>query len=40
MLIKKREIEKLSADIRKIIDGQNIDIRDNREGVWKILKKR
>lgn len=38
MLIKKSEIEKLSANIRRIIDGEDIDIRDNREGVWKILK--
>lgn len=38
MLIKKREIAKLSADIRKTIDGQKIDFRDNREGVWGILK--
>jgi signal transduction histidine kinase len=38
VLIRKREIENLSADIRKIIDGQNIDLRDNREGVWSILK--
>lgn len=38
MLIKKSEIIKLSGDIRKIIDGQNIDIRDNREGAWGILK--
>ena len=38
MLIKKSEIKKLSADIRRIIDGQNIDLRDNREGVLKILK--
>ncbi|MCL2019738.1 MAG: HAMP domain-containing histidine kinase [Oscillospiraceae bacterium] len=38
MLIKKSEIIKLSADIRKIIDGQSVDLRDNSEGVWKILK--
>lgn len=38
MLIKKSKIKKLSVDIRKIIDGQSIDLRDNREGVWGILK--
>lgn len=38
MLIRKREIKKLSDDIRKIIDGQTVDFRDNREGVWGILK--
>jgi len=38
VLIRKSEIKKLSCDIRKIIDGQNIDLRDNREGVWGILK--
>lgn len=38
VLIKKSEIKNLSDDIRKIIDGQTIDLRDNREGVWGILK--
>lgn len=38
MLIKKSEIERLSADIRRIIDGQEVDFRENREGVWGILK--
>ena len=38
MLIRQNEIKKLSDDIRKIIDGQNIDLRDNREGMWSILK--
>ena len=38
MLIKKSEIKRLSADIRRIIDGQTVDLRDNREGVWEILK--
>ena len=38
MLIRKREIVKLSGDIRRIIDGQDVDLRDNREGVWCILK--
>lgn len=38
MLIKKSEIARLSSDIRKIIDGKSIDIRENREGVWCTLK--
>jgi signal transduction histidine kinase len=38
VLIRKSEIERLSVDIRKLIDGQAVDIRDNSEGVWKILK--
>jgi signal transduction histidine kinase len=37
--IKKSDISKLSADIRRIIDGQAADLRDNREGVFSILKK-
>lgn len=37
-LIKKSEITKLSDDIRKIIDGQESRIRDNKEGVWGALK--
>jgi len=36
--IRESDIIKLSDDIRKIIDGQDIDLRDNREGVWGILK--
>ena len=38
MWIDKREIEELSRNIRKIIDGQEIDLRVSREGVWNILK--
>lgn len=38
MLIKKKEITQLSSDIRKMVDGQTLDIRDNREGVWCTLK--
>jgi len=38
VLVRKKEVTKLSEDIRKIIDGQNIDLRDNREGPWSILK--
>lgn len=38
MLIKKREIIALSDDIRKAIDGKEVDFRDNREGPWSVLK--
>ena len=38
MLIRKKDVKKLSEDVRKIIDGQEIDLRDNREGPWSVLK--
>jgi signal transduction histidine kinase len=38
VLIDKREVKALSDNIRRIIDGQTVDLRDNREGVWGILK--
>ena len=38
MLIKKSEIQRLSDDIRKIIDGQNIDLRDNKQNIFSMLK--
>lgn len=38
MLIKKSEITELSKDIRRAIDGKEIELRDNREGPWSILK--
>lgn len=38
MLIKKSEITELSDNIRSAIDGKNIDLRDNREGAWSMLK--
>ncbi|MDR1329567.1 MAG: HAMP domain-containing histidine kinase [Oscillospiraceae bacterium] len=38
MLINKREITDLSAGIRRMIDGQAAELRDNREGVFSILK--
>ncbi|MCL2217322.1 MAG: HAMP domain-containing histidine kinase [Defluviitaleaceae bacterium] len=38
MIIRRKEIEQLSADIRRIIDGQAVDIRDNLEGRLSILK--
>jgi signal transduction histidine kinase len=36
--ISKRGIKQLSAGIRKIIDGRDVDLRDNREGVFSVLK--
>jgi len=38
MFIKRGEIERLSADVRRIIDGQKVDLRDNVEGRLSILK--
>lgn len=38
MFLKKSEIMQLSSDVRKIIDGKAVDIRDNQEGVWYTLK--
>ncbi|MDR0958714.1 MAG: HAMP domain-containing histidine kinase [Clostridiales bacterium] len=38
MIIPKKEVVQLSENIRKIIDGHNIDLRDNREGKLSILK--
>lgn len=38
MLIKKSEITELSEDIRSAIDGKKIELRDNREGLWSILR--
>lgn len=38
MWIKKSEIKDLSTDIRKIIDGYDVDFRDNKEGPLSILK--
>jgi len=36
--INKHEMKELSKDIRKIIDGQDIDLRVNDEGTWNILR--
>jgi signal transduction histidine kinase len=36
--IKKSDVKNLSGDIRRIIDGQAIDLRDNKEGEWGMLK--
>jgi signal transduction histidine kinase len=38
VLIRKSEIKNLSDNIRRIIDGQAVDLRDNREGVCSILR--
>ncbi|MCL2571777.1 MAG: HAMP domain-containing histidine kinase [Defluviitaleaceae bacterium] len=38
MIISRKEIESLSKDIRRIIDGQEVDLRDNLEGRLSILK--
>ncbi|MCL2665215.1 MAG: HAMP domain-containing histidine kinase [Defluviitaleaceae bacterium] len=38
MPVSKKEIRKFSVEIRKIIDGQEVDLRDNREGDWSALK--
>ena len=38
MLIRKSKIKQLSDDIRRIIDGQNIDLRDNHPDVFSMLK--
>lgn len=38
MWINKSEILQLSEQIRKAIDGQEVDIRDNKEGAFSILK--
>jgi len=38
MIVKRSEIDRLSADIRRIIDGQALDLRDNLEGRLSILK--
>lgn len=38
MLIKKGELLSLSENVRKAIDGQEVDFRDNREGALSILK--
>lgn len=38
MWIKKKEIEQLSEFVRGYISGEELDIRDNREGAFHILK--
>ena len=38
MWIRKSDIEKLSADVKRLIAGEEVEIRDNREGSLRILK--
>lgn len=38
MWIKKKEVEELAEIVKGYIDGSHVDIRDNREGSWSILK--
>ena len=38
MPVRNKEIKELSENIRKIIDGKDADIRDNKEGCFSILK--
>ena len=38
MWISKKKIEQLCANIRRVIDGQTIDLRDNQEGAWSALQ--
>lgn len=38
MWIKKKEVEQLSEFVKGYIEGEELDIRDNREGVFSILK--
>ena len=38
MWIKKKEVEQLSEFVKGYISGEEPDIRDNREGVFNILK--
>jgi signal transduction histidine kinase len=38
MMTSNRKLKELSENVRRIIDGQTVDLRDNREGVFSILK--
>jgi len=38
MIISRKEVEQLSADVRRIVDGHAPDLRDNLEGRLSILK--
>lgn len=38
MIIRKKEFDKLLEDIRSLINGEDIDIRENKEGSFYILK--
>ena len=38
MWIRKKEIEKLSEFVKGFISGEELEIRDNKEGAFSILK--
>ena len=38
MWIKKKEIEELSLNVKRLIAGEDLDLRDNREGSLRVLK--
>lgn len=38
MLIPKREIEQLSCEVKHIIDGHDVDLRDNKESALSVLR--
>ena len=38
MWINKKEVEQLSEFVKGYISGEELDIRDNREGAFSILK--
>lgn len=38
MLIRSREIDQLAWEVRQIIDGANLDLRDNKEGSLSVLR--
>ena len=38
MWISKKEMNELSENVRKYLDGECVDIRDNKEGLLSVLK--
>ena len=38
MWIRKKEVEQLSDFVKGYISGEELDIRDNREGAFSVLK--
>lgn len=38
MMTSNRKLKELSKEVRRMIDGQDIDIRDNNEGILSLLK--
>lgn len=38
MLIRQREVEQLTSQVRQIIDGKDLDLRNNKEGALSILR--